>query len=68
MCTDYFLNYTFSPVTGHDMKYSHLLSGIERNQTGHIVSAKAMMIRWMVPVKTDSVAKENIVLGDNWVS
>jgi hypothetical protein len=50
------------------MKYSHLLSGIERNQTGHIVSAKAMMIRWMVPVKTDSVAKENIVLGDNWVS
>jgi Niemann-Pick C1 protein len=44
-----------SPVTGHDVDYLHMLSGIERNATGHVVGAKAIQVAWMLYVNASDV-------------
>jgi Niemann-Pick C1 protein len=59
-----------SPVTGHEVDYAQQLSGIVRNATGHIVAAKALMIRLMVPVKVNEVRSEELknAFGEEWVT
>ncbi|GAB0092699.1 NPC intracellular cholesterol transporter 1 homolog 1b-like [Sergentomyia squamirostris] len=37
-----------SPVTGHWTDFSDLLGDVERNSTGHIVSARGLMSRWFI--------------------
>jgi len=46
---------TKSPWFGYDLDYSNLLGGIERNATGHIVSAKTAHLIWTLHVPEDAV-------------
>uniref|UniRef100_A0A1B0D602 SSD domain-containing protein n=1 Tax=Phlebotomus papatasi TaxID=29031 RepID=A0A1B0D602_PHLPP len=39
---------TVSPFSGHFTNFSSFLGGIERNSSGHIVSAKGIMSRWFL--------------------
>ena len=42
-----------SPWYGYDADYSSLLGGIQRNSSGHIVSAKSAQMVWVVEVPDD---------------
>ena len=44
-----------SPWFGYDLDYSSLLGGVERNETGHIVSAKTAHLLWTLQVPEDAV-------------
>ena len=44
-----------SPWFGYDLDYSGLLGGVERNGTGHIVSAKTAHLIWTLRVPDDAV-------------
>jgi Niemann-Pick C1 protein len=59
-----------SPVTGHDVDYLHMLSGVVRNETGHVISAKAIQVDWMLYVNVSDVdpSKSGNVAGtEDWV-
>jgi Niemann-Pick C1 protein len=59
-----------SPVTGHSVNYLPLLSGIQRNSSGHIVSAKAMTINFLANVNLSLVSsnKDFQLFGNSyWV-
>ena len=49
-----------SPVTGHDINYVHLLGGIERDEEGRIVKAKALLSLWMLYVNFSDVNSDKI--------
>lgn len=59
-----------SPTTGHETDFVHLLGGIERNSTGHIVSAKSLLTHWMVYINFSTVDHDkngNIAGTEDWV-
>lgn len=39
---------TISAASGHESDFVGLLGGIQRNSSGHIISATALMSHWMV--------------------
>ena len=49
-----------SPTSGHETDFTQLLGGIERNSTGHIVSAKSILSHWMVYVNFSNVDHDKI--------
>ena len=51
-----------SPWYGYSSEYQHLLGGVERNSTGHIVSAKTAYMIWtlQVPEGVDLVSKTGL--------
>jgi len=48
-----------SPWFGYDRDFSSLLGGIERNSTGHIVSAKTAQMIWSIRVPDDVEIVDN---------
>lgn len=60
-----------SLTTGHEADFSRLLGGIVRNETGHIVAAKALLTNWMVYVNFSNVNHDrvgNSAGTEDWVS
>jgi putative effector of murein hydrolase LrgA (UPF0299 family) len=51
----------YSPITGHETDYRHLLGGIQRNSAGHIISATSLMINFIVHINVSHV-KDNKLL------
>jgi Niemann-Pick C1 protein len=61
----------FSPVTGHVTDFPAMLGRTHRNESGVIVSAKALMITWLVSVDLSKVSRqdnEEYVGGDDWAT
>lgn len=61
---------TVSPVTGHDTDYVHLLGGIRRNSSGHIVGASSLLTHWMLFVnfsQVDHTKIGNAAGTEDWV-
>ncbi|XP_058455375.1 NPC intracellular cholesterol transporter 1-like [Malaya genurostris] len=60
-----------SPVTGHTVDYSELLGGIERDWSGHIVTATSLQSNWMVHVNYTEVDHDisgNMAGTEDWVT
>lgn len=61
---------TISPTTGHETDYVHLLGGIRRNSSGHIVGASSLLTHWMVYVnftEVDHTKIGNAAGTEDWV-
>lgn len=62
---------TVSPFSGHEMNYEYLLGGIRRDESGRIISANAIIFRYMLYVnfsKTDSSKIGNLAGTEDWAS
>jgi hypothetical protein len=46
----YDIFFSYSPVYGHPTDYVQLLGDIQRNDTGHIIGASALLSMYMVHV------------------
>lgn len=60
-----------SPYSGHDMDFEQLLGGIERDESGKIISAKAILARYNLYVNfsdTDSSKIGNLAGTEDWAS
>lgn len=60
-----------SLTTGHEANFQRLLGEVTRNETGHIVAAKALLTHWMVYVNFSNVNHDkvgNSVGTEDWVS
>lgn len=60
-----------SPVTGHTIDYSELLGGIERDESGRIISATSLVSHWMVHVnysEVDADVSGNAAGTEDWVT
>lgn len=60
-----------SPFSGHESNFVNLLGGVQRNSTGHIVSAKTIMSYWMVYVNFSNVDHDitgNMAGTEDWVN
>lgn len=60
-----------SPYSGHDMDFEHLLGGVERDETGRIISAKALLARYNLYVnfsQADSSKVGNMAGTEDWAS
>lgn len=59
-----------SRTTGHEANFQRLLSGIQRNETGHIVAATSLLSNWMIYVNFSNVNHEkvgNMAGTEDWV-
>lgn len=57
-----------NPRTGHVTDFVHLLGGVERNESGHIVLAKSLVTHWMVYVNfADTSRVGNDAGTEDWV-
>ncbi|XP_055387683.1 patched domain-containing protein 3-like isoform X2 [Condylostylus longicornis] len=64
-------NETQSPVTGHMTDFSELLGGIERNEKGEIIGAKAIIIQWFINLNLEDVEKQkmgNMAGTESWIT
>ncbi|XP_059056673.1 NPC1-like intracellular cholesterol transporter 1 [Achroia grisella] len=62
---------TKNPVTGHPMNYTTLFGGIERDESGDVVSAKSILLTWYTLVNMSDVDINevgNLVGTEDWVS
>lgn len=60
-----------SMTTGHEGDFQRLLSGVERNETGHIVAATGLLSHWMIYVNFSEINHEkvgNMAGTEDWVS
>uniref|UniRef100_A0A336MF82 CSON014056 protein n=1 Tax=Culicoides sonorensis TaxID=179676 RepID=A0A336MF82_CULSO len=60
-----------SPYSGHDMDFEHLLGGVERDETGRIISAKSLLARYNLYVnfsQADSSKIGNLAGTEDWAS
>lgn len=60
-----------SLTTGHEANFQSLLGGVTRNETGHIVAARALVTHWMVHVNFSAVDHNkvgNAAGTEDWVS
>lgn len=61
---------TISAYSGHESNFVDLLGGIERNASGHIVAATAMMSHWFVYLNFSNVDHDqsgNAAGTEDWV-
>lgn len=61
---------TISPSSGHETDFVHLLGGVQRNKSGHIISASSLLTHWMVYVNFTAVDHEkigNLAGTEDWV-
>ncbi|XP_026471686.1 protein patched homolog 2-like [Ctenocephalides felis] len=49
-----------SPTLGHPMNYANFLGGVERNTSGHIISAKSILTTWFLNVNFSQVNTDKI--------
>lgn len=63
-------NQNVSLTTGHDTDFSRLLSGVVRNESGHVVAADGLLSHWMVYVNFSDVNHDkvgNMAGTEDWV-
>lgn len=53
-----------SPIFGRPINITADLGGIERNETGHIVKAKAILLRWYTKINQTQLATGDDVTFD----
>lgn len=62
---------SISPVLGHNMEYTSTLGGIEKDDAGKIVSAKSLLLVWLVHVNFSRVDMDktgNLAGTEEWAS
>ncbi|XP_072939386.1 patched domain-containing protein 3-like [Epargyreus clarus] len=60
-----------NPVTGHPVDYTTLLGGIQRDESGDVVTAKSLLTTWYTHVNMSEVDLNevgNLVGTEDWVS
>lgn len=62
---------TISATNGHESDFIGLLGGVQRNSSGHIISATALMSHWMVYLNFANIDPDktgNAAGTEDWVS
>ncbi|CAK1545868.1 unnamed protein product [Leptosia nina] len=61
----------FNPVSGHPVDFVKTLGGIQRDESGVVISAKSILINWYMTVNMTSVNLDevgNLIGTEDWVS